>query len=146
MNLNRKQYDEINEVESWLYNYKSIKIGIENLKVEYEENKDITIGSADPSKETIITNKFNSSVENTIISSELLDNRVKYMENKIRKIDKALSSLSKEEYIVINNYYIEGKHIYEFTHEVNTSESTCKRIKKRALNKIRIALYGLRVN
>ncbi|WP_435382621.1 sigma factor-like helix-turn-helix DNA-binding protein [Clostridium omnivorum] len=67
------------------------------------------------------------------------------MESKIKKIDRALSSLSKDEYLIVTNYYIEGKHIYEFTHELGISESHCRRIKDRAINKIKIALYGVQV-
>lgn len=135
-----KEFDRIKEVENWLYNYKSTKAGIESLKEEYEVLNDVGSG-IDTSRESVSkTHKFNSEVENTAIQLALIDSRIKMMERKIEKIDRALNSLSSIEKEIIKYKCIEGMYYYEFTYKVYKSERQCKRIKKIALEKVAIAL------
>lgn len=135
-----KEFDRIKEVENWLCNYKSTKAGIESLKEEYEVLNDVGSG-IDTSREAVSkTYKFNSEVENTAIQLALIDSRIKMMERKIEKIDRALNSLSSIEKEIIKYKCIEGMYYYEFTYKVYKSERQCKRIKKIALEKVAIAL------
>jgi len=120
LNIDKKEFDKRREAENWLYNYKSIKAGIENLKEEYE----------------VLSN--NESGLDTEL--ELLDIRIKTMQRKIEQIDRALNALSNIEREVINYKCIEGMYYYEFTCKVYTGERQCMRIKQRALKKIAIAL------
>lgn len=119
-NIDKKDCNKISEAEKWLYNYKSIKAGIENLKEEYKVLSNASYG--------------------TDVELALLDGRMKIMERKIEQIDRALGSLSNVEREVVNYKCIEGMYYYEFTHMVYKSERQCKRIKKLALEKIAIAL------
>lgn len=117
-----KEFDRIKEVENWLCNYKSTKAGIESLKEEYEA----------------LSN--NSEAENKDIKLVLVNSRIKMMERKIEKIDRALNSLSSIEKEIIEYKCIEGMYYYEFTYRVYKSERQCKRIKKIALEKVAVAL------
>jgi DNA-directed RNA polymerase specialized sigma24 family protein len=114
----KKEFDKIREAENWLYNYKSTKTGIENLKENYK-----------------VLNGVGSEIE-----LKLLDDRIKAMERKVEQIDRALNALSNIEREVINYKCIEGMYYYEFTCKVYTGERQCMRIKQRALKKIAIAL------
>lgn len=141
MELAKREYDLLNEIESWLYNYKGIKISIENLKLELESID--VLASSDPCKENCKTNKFNSNVENTVSQKETLEQKINITENKLCRLDKALGALNVIELKVIEKFYFEGLHYYEFSHEIPCSERSCKRIRKRALNKIIIAMNGI---
>lgn len=141
--MNKKEFDKINEVESFLYNYKSIKLAIENLKMELDTIDETIIGSIDYKEATGKTNKFNSNVESSFMKKELLKSRIKHMENKIEQIDKALAILPDIEKEIINYRYIEGKNYYEFTYKVYKSERQCRRIKDRALEKIVVVFFGI---
>lgn len=142
-NIDKKEFDKINEVESFLYNYKSIKLAVENLKMELDI-MDETVISAIQYKECIgRTNKFNSDVENKLMRKELLEERIRHMENKIKQIDRALEILPEIEREIINYRYIEGQNYYEFTYKVYKSERQCRRIKDRALEKIVVVFFGI---
>lgn len=141
--MNSNGFDRINEVESFLYNYKSIKLAIENLKIELYAMDETVIGAIDYKESTEKTNKFNSVVENNFMKKELLKSRIKHMQTKIEQIDKALAILPDIEREIINYKYIEGKNYYEFTYKVYKSERQCRRIKDRALKKIVVVFFGI---
>jgi DNA-directed RNA polymerase specialized sigma subunit len=142
-NIDKNEFDKINEIESFLYNYKSIKLAIENLKMELENFDGTVIGAIEYKESTGKTNKFNSAVENKLSRKETLKDRIKHMETKINQIDKSLAILPDTEREVIENFYIEGKCYFQFCNELRLSERTTQRIKNRALNKIIISLYGI---
>lgn len=143
LNISKEEFNQINEVESFLYNYKSIKLAIENLKMELESFEENIISSIEYKESTGKTNKFNSNVENKLSRKEMLGDRIKHMETKINQIDKSLEILPDTEREVIKNFYIEGKCYFQFCNELRLSERTTQRIKNRALNKIIISLYGI---
>lgn len=120
VDIDKKEFNRASEAEKWLYNYKSIKAGIQSLKEEYEVLKDVSSGA------------------DTELA--LLDSRIKSMERKIQQIDRALDSLNNVEREIIQYKCIEGMYYYQFTYKVYTGERQCMRIKQRALNKIAIAL------
>lgn len=142
-NIDKKEFDKINEVESFLYNYKSIKLAIENLKMELDSMDETVISAIQYKESTGKTNKFNSDVENKIMKKELLESRIKHMETKIKQIDKALAILPDIEKEIINFRYIEGQNYYEFTYKVYRSERQCRRIKSKALEKIVVVFFGI---
>jgi len=121
INMDNKRFDKINEVEGFLYNYKSIKLAIENLKMELESIK-----------------KTNNCIE-----EELLKSRIEHMETKVKQIDKALEILPDVEKEIIQYRYIEGKNYYEFTYKIYKSERQARRLKNKALQKIVIVFFGI---
>lgn len=141
--MNKKEFDKINEVESFLYNYKSIKLAIENLKMELATMDEPSISAIQYKECTGKTNKFNSDVENKILQKELLKSRIEHMETKIKQIDKALSILPDIEREIIQYRYIEGKNYYEFTYKIYKSERQARRLKNKALQKIVIVFFGI---
>lgn len=133
---------QIKEIEKWLTHYKVIKAGIENLKEEYKLIEDCGRGIDTSQEATSKTYKFNSEVENIAIKLCLMEKRIKHMENKINKINKALEALSDLEREIIEEKYIENKYYYQFTYKLYKSERQCKRIRKEALEKMSIAIWG----
>lgn len=121
VNTGVNDFDKIREAEKWLYNYKSIKAGIESLKEEYD-NPIVSRTQVNTSREFA------------------LESRIKSMERKVEQMDRALSALNNVEREVITYKCIEGMFYYEFTYKVYKSERQCKRIKKIALAKMAIAL------
>lgn len=134
---------QVKEIEKWLTHYKVIKAGIENLKEEYKLVEDCGRGIDTSQESTSKTYKFNSEVENTAIKLCLMKKRIKHMENKINKIDKALEALSELEREIIKERYIENKYYYQFTYKLYKSESHCKKIRKKAIEKMIIAIFGI---
>ncbi|MBV4417186.1 hypothetical protein [Clostridium tyrobutyricum] len=116
----RNEFNKILEAERWLYKYKSIKAGIKSLKEKYD---------------SYIKSKIPDPIKITEI-----DKKIKDSQKRIEQIDRALSVLNKVEKEVIIYKCIDGMFYYEFTYKVYKSERQCKRIKKRALEKIAIAL------
>lgn len=95
--------------------YKELKADIVYIDLEIEDLEDNFLGvQAQPSGEkTGSTNKFSSVVENQFEKyqeeREKLEREKKHKEREIRKIDNALSVLTKEEKEIINEIYIEHK-------------------------------------
>ena len=58
--MDNNEFDRIIETEKWLYNYKSIKAGIESLKEEYEVLNDVGSGIDTSREATSKTYKFSS--------------------------------------------------------------------------------------
>ncbi|MBV7273117.1 hypothetical protein JMF89_00930 [Clostridiaceae bacterium UIB06] len=143
IDISREEFDRINEVENFLYNYKAINLAIENLKMELKSLDETTIGSIEYKDSIGKTNKFNSSVENILTRKGLLRLRIEHMETKITQIDRALGILLEIEKAVIKSFYIEDMCYFQFCSDINVSERTCQRIKRRALNKIIISVYGI---
>lgn len=117
------EFNRIAESEKWLVDYKSIKAGIQNLKEQYE---------------VLNNNKLETGKSNSELN--LLIDRIKSMQRKIDQIDRGLASLSNIERKIVTYKCIEGMYYYEFTYKVYKCERQCKRIKRRALEKIAIAL------
>lgn len=101
------------KTEAILYNYNKTKSEIKNIDLDLNLLKsDIDgVGAIVYEERTGSTNKFNSSVENEVISREL---RIKKLEKaklikitEIQKIDNALSNLTIREYRIIKMKYFE---------------------------------------
>ncbi len=122
--MDNNEFDRIAETEKWLYNYKSIKAGIESLK----------------EKKEILNNDGSEMDDSKRITLDLLNSRIKSMQRKIEQIDRALAALNKVEREIVTYKCIDGLYYYEFTYKVYKSERQCKRIKKIALKKMSIAL------
>lgn len=136
--------------ESLLYNYNMLKVSIENMKLEIEETEknDGTTGIKYDGVQTSPTFKFSSQTEDTSIRNietiDLLKKRIEITENKIERVDNAIEALNGAEKDVIIKRYLEGKQWYIVAYEVNYNERWCKELRKRAIEKIAIGLYGYR--
>lgn len=139
-----KNYQKEQKIIEWLKDYEAYKAGIENLNQSIEDIAEEGIGityDKDPSGHT---NKFSSVVENAVIKIDKLniEHRIKVMQNIVNNIDRALASLTDVERDVIINRCIKSQYYYQFCYKICVSERTAKRIKKVALNKMSIVIFG----
>ena len=135
-----EQYHRYNDIESWLYNYKIAEVAIENLKAELVVLD--TLKSVNIEIEGKGLGKVSSSVEDIQAEKEKIKSRIMVMESKLNKLNKALNALKKDEFCVIKSFYINGERYKEISDKMQCSIISCKRIKKKALNKIIIGVYG----
>lgn len=135
-----EQYHRHNDIESWLYNYKIAEVAIENLKAELVVLD--TLKSVNIEIEGKGLGKVSSSVEDIQAKKEKIKSRIMVMESKLNKLNKALDALKEDEFCVIKSFYINGERYKEISDKMQCSIISCKRIKKKALNKIIIGVYG----
>ena len=135
-----EQYHRYNDIESWLYNYKIAEVAIENLKAELVVLD--TLKSVNIEIEGKGLGKVSSSVEDIQAEKEKIKSRIMVMESKLNKLNKALDVLKEEELYVIKSFYINQERYKEIGNKMQCSIISCKRIKKKALNKIIIGVYG----
>lgn len=137
------------KVEELLKNYKMMKISIENMKQEIEyikQNEDGISGIDYDGISTSKTHKFTSMVEDTVLSRSekihYLERNIAHNKRQIKKVDKAMEGLSDDERTVIIGKYIEGKQWWQVAGMVRYSETHSKRIRRNAINKLIIGIYG----
>ena len=140
------QYEQSQQINDWLKDYNAYKEGIKNLKILVYDIAEEGMG-IDYSKDQISpTNKFSSDVENKVLRLDKaqIEKKIKAMSNVVNAIDTALSgdSLSEIEKEVIKNRCIKGLYYYQFCYKIGTSERSAKRIKKDAISKMRIVIFG----
>lgn len=135
-----EQYQRYNDIESWLYNYKIAEVAIENLKAELVVLD--TLKSVNIEIEGKGLGKVSNSVEDIQAKKEKIKSRIMVMESKLNKLNKALDALKEEELYVIKSFYINQERYKEIGNKMQCSIISCKRIKKKALNKIIIGVYG----
>ncbi|EJT6502753.1 DUF722 domain-containing protein [Clostridium perfringens] len=137
--------EQIRKTEAILYDYNVLALTIEILKeevdcIENEYNGYISIGYEE---RTQSTNKFNSVVENELLSKEkILVKKREELSKKIalkRRVDSAIKLLSDEEKTIVNKRYLDKLKLSweEISKTLNYSKEHCrKNIKERALIKI----------
>jgi DNA-directed RNA polymerase specialized sigma24 family protein len=137
-------YDKEQTIAEWLRDYKAYKEGIKNLKILAYDIAEEGMGIEYDKDSVSPTNKLNSIVENKVIKLDKLhiEKRIKAMSNVLQAIDKSLDSLNDIEREVIKNRCINGLYYYEFCYKIGSSERTAKRIKKAALKKMSIVIFG----
>lgn len=138
--LSIEQYHKHNDVESWLYNYNIIKVAIENKKDELKVLETLKAVNTESEGKS---SKISRPVEDMQTKKDMLENEITIMELKLKKINKALEALTKDELCVVKNFYIESKNYKEFINDMQCEITSCKKLKKRALNKIILAVYGI---
>lgn len=133
--------------EKFLYNYNSLKASIENMKQEIEEIEYLGMSAINYDHE--ITGKtfaFHSLTESEAMRAadrkQMLQQRIEILESKIERIDRAIEALNKTEQKIINLRYKEGRQWWEIAYEMRYSEKWCKELRKRAVNKIAVGLFG----
>lgn len=137
-------YQKEKKVAEWLEEYDIIKARIELLNEYIDDLAEAGMGISYDRDTISPTNAFNSKVENVIIKMDKHDilGDIKRLQNTINAIDKALGSLTEIEKTVIVNRCIERKYYYQFCYKIGASERTAKRIKKEALKKMSIVIFG----
>lgn len=136
------------KIEHYLYHYKMFKCYLETTDKEIlmlSENDGMK-GIAYDGISTSNTNMTSDRVGDVAISNldrlkELQDKKHK-LQKKIDVIDRVLSELTEIERTIIEMKYFECKPWCKIAYEVKYSERQCRNIRKAAIDKISIGLYG----
>jgi DNA-directed RNA polymerase specialized sigma subunit len=133
--------------EKFLYNYNSLKASTENMKQEIEELDYREISAVDYEKEPSgKTYAFHSKTEESAIyaaeKKKLLEQRIKTTERKLDRIDRAVEALNEIEQKIIKLRYYEGRQWWQIAYEMRYSEKWCKELRRRAVHKVAIGLFG----
>lgn len=138
------EYQKEQQIVEWLKEYEAMKAGIENLKKTIDDIAEGDMGVSYDKDPSGPTNKFNSTVENAVIKIDKLNikHRIKVMQNIVNNVDRALESLMEIEREVVINRCMKGRYYYQFCYKINVSERTARRIKKEALRKMIIVIFG----
>lgn len=138
------EYEKKRQIEEWLQDYGAYKARIDNLKNMIEDIAEEGMGISYDKDPSGPTNKFNSITENAVIKLDKFDiqHKVRVVTNIVNSIDKALASLTDIERTVIENRCIKSQYYYQFCYKICVSERTAKRIKKEALKKMAIVIFG----
>lgn len=135
------------KVENLLYNYKMLKISIENKQqeIEYLKEEDGLSGISYDDISTSPTNKFSSSTEDTALSNtekiHYLEHSIEGIRRQIESIDRAMEGLTDTERIVIQEKYINSKQWWQVSSVVHLGERQCRNIRKAAIEKMIIGMY-----
>ncbi len=146
MNKIKKKYYK--RLENDLYNYKYLKLSIQNIKQDIADYQgDDGVSSIQFDKIQISsTNAFSSVVENATISNteklDFLEHCMNRAELVINKIDKAMEILEEDERKVISLFYIDNQQWYKVAYQLHFNERWCRQIRSRAMRKMAIAIYG----
>ncbi|MFU7517658.1 sigma factor-like helix-turn-helix DNA-binding protein [Clostridium sp. HCS.1] len=134
--------NEFKKVEAILYKYNSSKAKIRNLELDIEnvKNEFNGPGSIRYEERTQSTNRFNSSVENEIISKEKKINELlKYKKQKeieVLKVENSLNVLTERDQEIIKLRYFNKCNNREIAAKLNLAEEYISRLKKEAINRI----------
>ncbi|HZJ98786.1 MAG TPA: hypothetical protein VFC79_02200 [Tissierellaceae bacterium] len=142
--------DKYAKVEKLLSNYKMLKISIENIEEDIKliEEETGLKGISFDGISTSPTNKTSDIVADTVLAkSEKIGYLKRTIENNQRKIDsvdRALEGLEKLERSVVIEKYVNAKQWWQVASVVCYSESWCKQLRKRAIDKLVIGIYGVK--
>lgn len=145
MDIKEKYYKE---TEYLLYNYKMFKISIENMnkEIEFIKKEDGAKGISYDGIRTSPTHKFSSATEDTALSNiekiDYLEHSIRKIENKIERIDRAIEGLTDSEKSVVLDKYLKGQQWYIVAYNVCYSERQCRNLRRSAIEKIAIGLFG----
>ena len=138
-------YEKEMQIIEWLKEYDVIKASISYWNESIDDICEAGMG-VNYAKDVISkTNKLSSVVENAVIvmDKENITHKIKTMKNIIKAIDVGLNNLDETEKIVIMNRCVKAQYYYQFIGEICVSERTAKRIKKEALQKLIIIIFGI---
>ncbi len=149
INMGRKNNDTYKKTEWMLYNYKMLKVSVENLKSEVEELKMDTVGTGciryDKEK-TSPTYKITCTTEEEALDNieriDRLEKQIIRTQNKIDKIDRALEALNDEERTIIQLRYMNGLQWWQVAGTVKYSERWCKEKRKGSIGKLALGIFG----
>lgn len=127
-----------------LESYYALQQGLESLKAEYEsKSKEIGFGINYDKEPISKTYAFSSITENIGINLMELTIKIERAENKIKRIENALTLLDQDERNVIKLKYFERLSSWEYIgQKLNMSEKTARRKRNKAIGILLIALMG----
>ncbi|WFD08728.1 hypothetical protein [Tepidibacter hydrothermalis] len=147
--MKRKNKDTYKKTEWMLYNYKMLKVSVENLKSEIQELKMDTVGTGairyDKEKSSPTYNIVCTTEEEAISNIERinrLENQIMKIQNKINKVDRGLSALNEKERTIIESRYITGLQWWQVASIVKYNERWCREKRKVAIGKLSLGLFG----
>lgn len=128
----------------WLKEYDCLKVSIQYLNESIEDIAEAGMGLAYDKDQISKTNKFSSVVENAAIQIDKLDitNKIKTMSNIVHAVDVAFEVLNETEKVVIISRCVKRQFYYQFCCKIHCSERTAKRIRKDALRKMSLVMFG----
>lgn len=138
------EFQKLNTIQEWLKDYEFMKAYIKSLEERLPDLATDGMG-IDPSKEALSkTYKFSSNVENAVVKYDKLDipKKIRSTINIINMLENGLEKLTEEEKQIIMHRCIKGEYYYQFCNKLGISVPTAKRKKKRALEKMDIAIFG----
>lgn len=141
-NENNKDKELYRKTDGVLFNYKTIKVEINNLELDIEELKSECEGikAVGYEEKTGETNAFNSSVENEVLKKEKMINKLlrekQSKERLICKIDNALGTLEEEERKIIELRCFDKMGWGKVGALINKDEDYCGKIKRKVVNQI----------
>lgn len=133
---------DFKRVEAILYNYKSTKAEIKNLKLDLEtlENDYAGLGSISYEERVQGTNAFSSSVENEVLRRaekiQKLRSQIRLKEIQVEKIDNALESLEEREKYIISERYFKKTLNKAIAAKLDVTEDTSSRYKNSLILKL----------
>lgn len=137
------------QVENRLKNHNSLVVSITNLQSELEAleaTEADELGAIDYSKDKIQTSGVGSTYENQVIRKvdkiAAVKRKIAQTQRKVDEMDRALSVLNEAEREVIELKCIQCLPYFKFTYKIDRSERWAKYIKKEAIRKLAVALYG----
>ncbi len=142
--------DYFKATEAYLYNYKSLKVYIENIDFELKEEPTGLSGISYEEEKTGKTFRITSTVENEVVAREKAMQYLNREKNialyAIKKIDKGIESLSSLEKRILNlKYFSDEKLSWRQIGEiVRYNPDHCrKKVRTDAINKLAVSLFGI---
>ena len=137
---------KLRRVERTLKNYVKInnRIDILKLKIEELETQVEYSGNCNTNpykSNNSDCNKVENKLSNYVTLKEEYQKRILKLESERKKVDIALNILDDEEREIIEGIFLKRFYIKKLTDVLYRSESTIKRIKKRALEKMFDVLF-----
>lgn len=149
--MTKKERTIIDDTIDLLDKYKITVAEMQNLKIAIEENQDeeyMGCSAIKYSESNGKTNKFNSSVENEVISRES-DERIKKLKRELKnkqmilqKIGNALETLTDREYDIINLKYFKKLKTWEKVGEkLELTGEYCRDLNTKIVNKLSKVIF-----
>jgi len=136
--------DNYKKTEQWLYKLNALKVYLEKLKQEYQELEELAEGTAiEYDKDKLCeTYQFSSNTENMALELYKKQTKIKHTKHRIDTLEKALSILSDTEREIIEQRYFAKEPWFNITYHVQYEERHCRRIRRRAIETLSVALFG----
>lgn len=132
--------DLYKKTEYFLYNYKMMKAEIKNIDLEIEQMEYIGCSAISYEEKSAPTNKFNSSVENEIVSREKRIASLEHLKKEkimiINKIDNALETLDQRDLEIIKLRYFNNINNRSISMKLDLTEEWICTLKTNAVNKL----------
>jgi hypothetical protein len=135
----------IRAVEKMLFNYKTLKVSIENLKLLYDNKVKYGMDkNSDPfGEKSGKTNKVTSETEIFALDLVTLREKIELLETKILIIENALGGLNDVERDIVISKYVDGLRWFDIAYKVQYNERWCRKIKDDAVRKLCLSVFAV---